>query len=87
MNERDNYKQLKTRLHRKILDRLDLKKLGQKPNVTAQEEVLRLIRNLISDEVAPLTAKERDRLSRESFDEIFGLGPLEPLRRDIRHGG
>jgi hypothetical protein len=40
MDERDNYKQLKARLHRKILDRLDLEKLGQTPNATAQEEVL-----------------------------------------------
>ena len=87
MDRRDDYKQLKERLHRKILERLDLEKLGQTPKAIAHEQVLNLIRNLISDEVAPLTAKERDRLSRESFDEIFGLGPLEPLRRDIRHGG
>jgi pilus assembly protein CpaF len=46
---------------------------------TAHEQVLNLIRNLISAEVAPLSAKERDRLSREILDEIFGLGPLEPL--------
>ena len=49
MDEQDHYKLLKARLHRKILDRLDLEKLGQTPNATSQEQVLNLIRNLIFD--------------------------------------
>jgi len=82
VDRRDDYKQLKARLHRKTLDRLDFEKLGLTPNATAQEQVLNLIRNLIFEEVTPLSVVERDRLSREILDEIFGLGPLEPLLKD-----
>jgi hypothetical protein len=53
MDRRDDYKQLKERLHRKILERLDLEKLGQTPKAIAHEQVLNLIRNLISDEARP----------------------------------
>jgi pilus assembly protein CpaF len=82
MDERDDFKLLKQRLHRKVLDRLDLAKLGQTRNTAAQEQVLNFIRNLISDEVTPLSTPERDRLAREILDEIFGLGPLEQLLKD-----
>ena len=82
MNERDDFKLLKARLHRKILKLLDLEKLGQTPNATAQEQVLLQIRNLIAAEAAPLSAVERERLACEIRDEIFGLGPLEPLLKD-----
>jgi pilus assembly protein CpaF len=82
MDERDDFKLLKQRLHRKVLDRLDLAKLGQTRNAAAQEQVLNFIRNLISDEVTPLSTPERDRLAREILDEIFGLGPLEQLLKD-----
>ncbi|MGC2138495.1 MAG: CpaF family protein, partial [Candidatus Sulfotelmatobacter sp.] len=46
------------------------------------EEVLVLIRNSVNSEVVPLSFTERERLSREILDEIFGLGPLEPLLKD-----
>jgi pilus assembly protein CpaF len=82
MDERDDFKLLKQRLHRKVLDRLDLAKLGQTRTAAAQEQVLNFIRNLISDEVTPLSTPERDRLAREILDEIFGLGPLEQLLKD-----
>lgn len=82
MDERDDFKLLKQRLHRKVLDRLDLAKLGQTPNATAREQVLNFIRNLISDEVTPLSDFERERLAREIHAEIFGLGPLEQLMKD-----
>ena len=80
--ERAEYQQVKADLHRKILDRLDLEKLGRTPGDTAREEVLVLIRNVVSGEAVPLSFAERERLSREILDEIFGLGPLEPLLKD-----
>src|SRR5712671_924118 len=80
--ERSEYQQVKADLHRKILDRLDLEKLGRKTGDTAREEVLVLIRNSVNSEVVPLSFAERERLSREILDEIFGLGPLEPLLKD-----
>jgi len=80
--ERTEYQQVKADLHRKILDRLDLEKLGRTSGDTAREEVLVLIRNSVNAEVVPLSFAERERLSREILDEIFGLGPLEPLLKD-----
>ena len=80
--ERTEYQQVKADLHRKILDRLDLEKLGRSTGDSAREEVLVLIRNSVNSEAVPLSFAERERLSREILDEIFGLGPLEPLLKD-----
>ncbi len=80
--ERSEYQQVKADLHRKILDRLDLEKLGRSTGDAAREEVLVLIRNSVNSEAVPLSFAERERLAREILDEIFGLGPLEPLLKD-----
>src|ERR1700758_2727871 len=80
--ERTEYQQVKADLHRKILDRLDLEKLGRTAGDTARDEVLILIRNSVNSEAVPLSFAERERLAREILDEIFGLGPLEPLLKD-----
>lgn len=80
--ERREYQQVKADLHRKILDRLDLEKLGRTPSSAAREEVLLVIRNTVNSEAVPLSFAERERLAREILDEIFGLGPLEPLLKD-----
>jgi pilus assembly protein CpaF len=80
--ERMEYQQVKADLHRKILDKLDLEKLGRTPSDAARDEVLTLIRSTVNTEAVPLSFAERERLSREILDEIFGLGPLEPLLKD-----
>ncbi len=80
--ERSEYQQVKADLHRKILDRLDLEKLGRSTGDSAREEVLILIRSSVNSEAVPLSFAEREQLSREILDEIFGLGPLEPLLKD-----
>ena len=80
--ERTDYQQVKADLHRKILDRLDLEKLGKTSGDSARDEVLVVIRNAVNTEVVPLSFAERERLSREILDEIFGLGPLEQLLKD-----
>src|SRR5436190_8737232 len=80
--ERREYQQVKADLHRKILDRLDLEKLGRTASTSAREEVLLVIRNTVNSEAVPLSFAERERLAREILDEIFGLGPLEPLLKD-----
>src|SRR5712692_9848668 len=80
--ERSEYQQVKADLHRKILDRLDLEKLGRTAGDAARDEVLILIRNSVNSEAVPLSFAERERLSREILDEVFGLGPLEPLLKD-----
>jgi len=80
--ERSEYQQVKSDLHRKILDRLDLEKLGRATGDAARDEVLVLIRNSVNSEAVPLSFAERERLAREILDEIFGLGPLEQLLKD-----
>src|ERR1039458_9193770 len=80
--EHSEYQQVKADLHRKILDRLDLEKLGRSNGDSAREDVLVLIRNAVNKEVVPLSFTAREPLSREILDEIFGLGPLEPLLKD-----
>ena len=80
--EQSAYQQVKADLHRKILDRLDLEKLGKTSGDSARDEVLIVIRNAVNSEVVPLSFTERESLSREILDEIFGLGPLEPLLKD-----
>jgi pilus assembly protein CpaF len=80
--ERGDYQQVKADLHRKILDRLDLEKLGRSSGDSARDEVLILIRSSVNSEAVPLSFAEREQLSREILDEIFGLGPLEPLLKD-----
>ena len=77
-----DYQQTKSDLHRKILDRLNLEKLGRAASETAREEVLAIVRNVIASESIPLSFAERERLAREILDEIFGLGPLELLLQD-----
>ena len=80
--EKTEFQQVKSDLHKKILDRLDLEKLGRGASDTVRGEVLSIIRNAISSEAVPLSFTERERLSREILDEIFGYGPLEVLLKD-----
>src|SRR3979490_983697 len=80
--ERAEYQQVKADLHRKILARLALAKLGPSQGDSARDEVLVVIRNAVNAEVVPLSFSEREKRSREILDEIFGLGPLEPLLKD-----
>ena len=81
-HEATPYQQVKSDLHRKIIDRLNLERLGRTPGETAREEVLNIVRNSMSSEAIPLTFTERECMAREILDEIFGLGPLETLLKD-----
>ncbi|HYY97432.1 MAG TPA: CpaF family protein [Pyrinomonadaceae bacterium] len=76
------YQEMKARLHRAIINRMDLSKLGQLPPEQLHSEVSRLAEDLITAENAPLSLSERDRLVGEVRHELFGLGPLEPLLAD-----
>ena len=82
VREQTNYQQLKADLHRTILDKLNLERLGRMNTTEARDEVLAIIRQTVSDNPVPLSFGERERLSREILDEIFGLGPLESLLKD-----
>jgi len=73
---------LKTAIHRKLILRLNLDRLGQMAPDEVRRELAPLVEELAAAEATPLTLQERERLCQEVMDEIFGLGPLEPLLKD-----
>ena len=76
------YQEMKARLHRAIINRMDLTKLGQLDPEQLHAEVARLVEDMLHAENAPLSVSERERLIGEVRHELFGLGPLEPLLSD-----
>jgi len=76
------YQQLKSSLHRDLLNRIDLEKLTALQDGRARQQILAIIQDLVTGLNTPLSSVERERLSREVLDEVFGLGPLEPLLQD-----
>ena len=76
------YQELKTTLHRELLNQIDLQKLMSLEDSKARQQVQEVIQQLIVKLDTPLSTTERERLSREVLHEVFGLGPLEPLLQD-----
>ncbi len=76
------YQELKTTIHRELLNQVDLEKLTSLEDVRARAQVQEVIQALIVKQDTPLSTSERDRLSREVLHEVFGLGPLEHLLQD-----
>jgi pilus assembly protein CpaF len=75
--------EIKSAVHQELIRRMDLERLATlRENRAAQQQVLTLILQLIAGHALPLSAAERDQLAREVLDEVFGLGPLEPLLQD-----
>jgi pilus assembly protein CpaF len=76
------YQELKFAIHRKLLDRINLEILSSVSNDRVRTEVRTAIAKLVEEEKTPLSLVEKDRIIAEVFDEVFGLGPLEPLLAD-----
>ena len=75
--------EIKSAVHRELIKRMDLEKLPFiQENKAAQRQLMNLILQFIGEQGIPLSAVERDRLAKELMDEVFGLGPLEPLLQD-----
>jgi pilus assembly protein CpaF len=74
--------ELKTRVHRILVNRLDLAKLEKADPQVMQIEVRRAIERILDEENAPLSGLERERVQTDVINELFGLGPLEPLLDD-----
>lgn len=77
-----SFQEVKARLHRAIITRMDLTKLNSLSAERLHAEVARLAEDLLLAENLPLSTVERDRLVSEVNHELFGLGPLEPLLAD-----
>ena len=82
LHANQNFQELKARLHRAIITRMDLTKLNTLAPDRVHAEVSRLAEGLLIAENAPISTVERDRLVSEVHHELFGLGPLEPLLSD-----
>ncbi|HEY3838917.1 MAG TPA: CpaF family protein [Bryobacteraceae bacterium] len=76
------HRELKFALHRRLLDRIDLQAVLQMPADSMRAEIRPVIARLIAEEKTPISVPEREALIDEVLDEVFGLGPLEPLLRD-----
>ena len=75
--------QIKTAVHQELIRRMDLEKISQMhENRESQQQLLVVILQLIDEQKIPLSLSERDGLAQEVLDEVFGLGPLEPLLQD-----
>lgn len=75
--------QIKASVHKSLIQRSDLEKLmysGSTPG--GQQQLLSTIQQLLSEHETPLSVVERNTLAQEVLDEVFGLGPLEPLLND-----
>src|SRR5271168_202936 len=79
---RSDYTAVKTAIHRKLIQNLNLERLAHMEREAVLSELTQIIETLVANEGTPITGLERERLAREVLDEVFGLGPLEPLMRD-----
>jgi len=77
-----SYQELKTTLHRELLNKIDLERLTSLQDAYARTQVQNVIYDLIAVTNFPLSGSERERICREVLQEVFGLGPLEPLLQD-----
>jgi pilus assembly protein CpaF len=80
----DEYYEVKTRLHDRLIDLLDLSVVETLPQETLRNEISRLVEQIMRDEFpsVPLNSMERRTLLLEVQDEVIGLGPLEPFLKD-----
>lgn len=76
------YQELKFTLHRKLVDKINLEALASIDNQRVRGEVRQALLSLIDSEPTLLSAIEKQQISDEVLDEVFGLGPLEPLLQD-----
>src|SRR6266568_6151359 len=76
------YQELKSSVHRDLISRVDLERVATQRDESTRAQVLSVIQDLVATLQTPLSSRERERLSLEVLDEVFGLGPLEPLLQD-----
>jgi pilus assembly protein CpaF len=77
-----SFQEMKSRLHRALINRMDLTKLSTLTQEQVHAEVSRLAENVLAQEKLPLSHADRERLVTDVQHELFGLGPLEPLLKD-----
>src|SRR5437899_9948935 len=78
----DRWFEIKTRIHHKLLSSLNPEQLRTLNKESVRVQIGGVVERLVGDEGIPMTLAERERVIEEILDEVFGLGPLEPLLKD-----
>jgi pilus assembly protein CpaF len=81
-SDRADRQEIKSRIHRRLLTRLNLSNLDTLDRAEVVAEIRKVVHDLLTRETVPLNYDEREELVEQVLDEIFGLGPLEPLLKD-----
>jgi len=79
---RADFSAVKSAIHRKLIQKLNLDRLSEVNRDHIRREVSQILEALVVGESTPMNLQERERLAQEVLDEVFGLGPLEPLLAD-----
>jgi pilus assembly protein CpaF len=74
--------QLKVTIHRNLIQKINLDRLQLMDREVVRRDLTRTIESLVGGETTPMSLVEKERLTQELLDEVFGLGPLEPLLKD-----
>lgn len=82
LDPRQAFQLLKTRIHRQMVDAIDLSKAGQLPERELRTKLRGLATHLCAQQTVNLPADDREAMVREIMDEIYGFGPIEPLMND-----
>lgn len=82
--EQLNIEKFKAEVHRTLISKLDLEKLSRVNSGQARHSVAGMVQEIIGNERVPLSYAEQEKLQNDLLDEVFGLGPLEPLLRDLK---
>ena len=77
-----NLENYKAEIHRTLISKLDLEKLSRVNTAQARQAVSGIVKEIIADQRVPLNFDEQEKIQADLLDEVFGLGPLEPLLRD-----
>jgi pilus assembly protein CpaF len=77
-----NLENFEADIHRILISRLDLEKLSRVNSTQARQAVAGVVKEIIAEQKVPLSMNEQEKIQSDLLDEVFGLGPLEPLLRD-----
>jgi pilus assembly protein CpaF len=77
-----SFQGIKSRIHRRLLERLNLSNLDKLTREQVTDAIRKVVLDLIGQESVPLNFEEREELVKQVLDEIFGLGPIQPLIED-----
>jgi len=78
----DEMLDMRLRLHARLIEEIDLSKLGELDEGEMRRQVRKLVGDFARDSRLALNGVEMDQLGHEVFDEMVGLGPIEPLLKD-----